>query len=410
MDTPSRADGISAMDERIHRFFACELVQEAGVLLSLPPVVLATAQSLLHRFYNAQSLRDFDAFRVAMGSIFVAAKAEEQPRRLRDVVQVFFRMRNRRMGLEMSLLMPNDERFTQWSDWIVMVERQVLIEVGFSIDAMTEHPHKFLLYYVKILDGSKELAQKAWSYVNDSFRIDLCLRFDAHVIACAAVDLAARILKIPLPFKWQKLLEVDEKEMEIVESEMMSIYDIDKVQWIQPLTCVNPYVMIKGEYVGASEDDIPDSIKQENVLEEPTKKISDKNEKFIAENGSESPTLSVDKDDDDKATTLPQKTPSPQRTPSPRRSRSPRREPSPKRSPSPKRESRRRYSSQSRSRETKRRRSPRRRRSSSRSNDRSSRRSKDHSSRYRRSRSRSNDRSSRNRHKSRSRSRIRRHR
>ncbi|EQC26735.1 hypothetical protein SDRG_15464 [Saprolegnia diclina VS20] len=256
MATPSAAEGVPAAVEARHRFFACELVQEAGILLSLPQVVLATGQSLLHRFYAGQSLTDFDAFRVAMGCIFLAAKAEEQPRRVKDVIQVFFRMRNRRMGLQPILLMPSDPRFSQWSDYIIMVERQLLIEVGFSIDAMTEHPHKFLLYYVKILDGSNALAQKAWNYVNDSFRLDLCLRFDAHVIACAAISLAARVLGVPLPLKWDVLLEVDTADVDVVAREMLAVYSYQRVRWIEPLTVVNPYEAIRGEVAAADESEL----------------------------------------------------------------------------------------------------------------------------------------------------------
>ncbi|RHY95890.1 hypothetical protein DYB31_010645 [Aphanomyces astaci] len=249
--TPSQAEGLSATDEKRHRFYACELIQEAGILLQLPQVVLATAQSLLHRFYARQSLFDFDAFRAAMGCIFLASKAEEQPRRVKDVVQVFFRMRNRRMGLGLSLLMPSDPRFATWTDWLVMVERQVLIEVGFSIDGTTEHPHKFLLYYIKLLECSDACAQQAWNYVNDSFRLDLCLRYDAHVIACAAISLAARVLQHVLPLGWEELLEVDVPDVISVAREMLALYEHPRVRWLEPLTEVNPFEVTRHDKVEA---------------------------------------------------------------------------------------------------------------------------------------------------------------
>ncbi|KAF0682528.1 Aste57867_25326 [Aphanomyces stellatus] len=243
MATPSQRDGVSTSDEKRHRFFACELIQEGGILLQLPQVVLATAQSILHRFYTTQSLFEFDAFRVAMGCIFLAAKAEEQPRRIKDVVQVFFRMRNRRMGLGLPLLTPSDARFSQWSDWVILVERQLLIEVGFSIDGTMEHPHKFLLYYVKMLDVSNACAQKAWNYVNDSYRVDLCLRYDAHVIACAAISLSARVLQQALPLRWEELLEVDVVDVVAVAQEMLVLYTIERLRWLKPLTEVDPFAV-----------------------------------------------------------------------------------------------------------------------------------------------------------------------
>jgi hypothetical protein len=265
--TPSEANGVSAIEEKRHRFFACGLIQEGGILLQLPQVVLATAQSLLHRFYARQSVTDFDAFRVAMGCIFLASKAEEQPRRIKDVIQVFFRMRNRRMGLRLSLLSPTSARFAQWSDWLIMVERQLLVEVGFSIDAMTEHPHKFLLYYVKMLDCTNALAQKAWNYVNDSFRVDLCMRFDAHVIASAAICLAARVLQFPLPLRWEELLEVDVGDMHDVAREMLCLYEWDAMTWIPPLTIVNPYELTQDDHVAVEP-------KAQNMIITPETKIT----------------------------------------------------------------------------------------------------------------------------------------
>ena len=57
---------------------------------------------------------------------------------------------------------------------------------------------KFILYYVRCLEGSNALAQKAWSYLNDSMRTDLCVRFKAQVVASAAIFMAARSLKVQL--------------------------------------------------------------------------------------------------------------------------------------------------------------------------------------------------------------------
>lgn len=49
--TPSASDGVESTEELMHRAFGCELIQEAGILLRLPQVVMATAQNLLHRFF-----------------------------------------------------------------------------------------------------------------------------------------------------------------------------------------------------------------------------------------------------------------------------------------------------------------------------------------------------------------------
>ena len=59
-DSPSRQDGVTADDEYRARVFGCELIQEAGMLLKLPQVTMATGQVLLHRYYCKQSLAKRD--------------------------------------------------------------------------------------------------------------------------------------------------------------------------------------------------------------------------------------------------------------------------------------------------------------------------------------------------------------
>ncbi|POM80914.1 Cyclin-L1 [Phytophthora palmivora] len=187
--SPSLEDGISPNIERLHRSFGCELIQEAGVLLRLPQVVMATAQTLLHRFYYRKSLRHFDAFRVAVSCLFLAAKVEEKPKRIKDVLGVFYAMFRRRKWqrstVAQQLVDVDGATFSQWRMWLIMVERQVLIDLGFSVYNVTEHPHKYVLYYVKVLDGSSTLAQQAWGYINDSLRTDLCeIQGSSYYVCC----------------------------------------------------------------------------------------------------------------------------------------------------------------------------------------------------------------------------------
>ncbi|KUF89889.1 Cyclin-L1-1 [Phytophthora nicotianae] len=245
--SPSLEDGIKPDIERLHRSFGCELIQEAGVLLRLPQVVMATAQTLLQRFYYRKSLRQFDAFRVAVSCLFLAAKVEEKPKRIKDVVGVFYAMFRRRKWqrstVSQQLVDLDGATFSQWRMWLIMVERQVLIDLGFSIYSVTEHPHKYVLYYVKVLDGSSALAQQAWGYINDSLRTDLCVRYKAQVIACAAIFLASRFQGVALPENppWYLLFDVDKTQLYAVSVVIMELYKQEKIQWLEPLTETNPF-------------------------------------------------------------------------------------------------------------------------------------------------------------------------
>ncbi|DAZ95627.1 TPA: hypothetical protein N0F65_002256 [Lagenidium giganteum] len=248
-NSPSRQDGISEEVEADHRFWGCELIQEAGVLLKLPQVVVVTAETLLHRFYSRKSLKDFDAFRVAIGCLFLAAKVEEHAKRIREVLSVFYaiyrRRRWQRRLLQQQLLDLDSDVYCLWKDWLVMVERQVLIDLGFSLYNIMEHPHKYILYYVKVLDLSKQLAQKAWNFLNDSLRIDVCTRFRPEVIACAAIHLAARVEQVKLPEApaWWKLFDVEEKQLLAVSDAILAMYSRKKIVWLDAMTSVDPFVI-----------------------------------------------------------------------------------------------------------------------------------------------------------------------
>jgi hypothetical protein len=50
LPTPSANEGIDPDEETLHRIYGCELIQEAGILLRQPQVIMATGQCILHRF------------------------------------------------------------------------------------------------------------------------------------------------------------------------------------------------------------------------------------------------------------------------------------------------------------------------------------------------------------------------
>lgn len=109
------------------------------------------------------------------------------------------------------------------------VERFILKELGFSFYNNIEHPHKYLLYYIKLLDGTNELAKSAWNYLNDSMRIDLCLRFAPQVIASSAIYLAAEKIQYYLPSEtnccWWDVFDSNLHDIQMINSEILSLYN-----------------------------------------------------------------------------------------------------------------------------------------------------------------------------------------
>lgn len=59
---PSRQDGVPAELESDLRVAGCMLIQEAGVMLSLPQSTMATAQVVFHRFFYVSSMMSFGVY------------------------------------------------------------------------------------------------------------------------------------------------------------------------------------------------------------------------------------------------------------------------------------------------------------------------------------------------------------
>eukprot|EP00253_Pinus_taeda_P028809 PITA_28809 len=166
-NSPSRKDGIDEQTEMTLRLFGCELIQESGILLRLPQAVMATGQVLFHRFYFKKSFARFNVKRVAASCVWLAAKLEESPRRIPQVLNVFHRMECRRENLPLEPLEPHSKKYAEMKMDLNRTERHLLKEMGFICHV--EHPHKFILNYLTQVEPPPELMQEAWNLANDRF-------------------------------------------------------------------------------------------------------------------------------------------------------------------------------------------------------------------------------------------------
>lgn len=176
-----------------------------------------------------------------MGCVLLASKVEEEPRSVHTIILTFahiYRRRRLRIGDDiskyhygaadaeadncaslneqekenvvrsvkpMSMLGPI---YAEWKNALFNIENVILQTLGFTLYWIPDsHPHKFILYFVRVLEiEEKEVAQKAWDYCNDSCRIDLCVRYEPEVVACAAILMACSMkddIELPLvPCPW----------------------------------------------------------------------------------------------------------------------------------------------------------------------------------------------------------------
>eukprot|EP01116_Phalansterium_solitarium_P006412 TRINITY_DN1870_c0_g1_i3.p1 TRINITY_DN1870_c0_g1~~TRINITY_DN1870_c0_g1_i3.p1 ORF type:complete len:808 (+),score=76.45 TRINITY_DN1870_c0_g1_i3:178-2601(+) len=197
--TPSRLDGVDVSTEYRQRIFGCELIQHAGIMLKLHQGNMATGQVLFHRFFYRKSMRKHAVEIAAMACLFLACKVAENPRKSRDVIQVFHRLKQRRLDQSLDPLDTNKPEFFDIKTELVRTERAILKELSFLVHL--EHPYKYVLNYLKVLDleSNKEVTQRAWNYINDSFRTNVCILYNPEVIATACIYLACRHLGLSLP-------------------------------------------------------------------------------------------------------------------------------------------------------------------------------------------------------------------
>nr|CAD2178729.1 unnamed protein product [Meloidogyne enterolobii] len=90
---PSLADGISMELERDIRYLGCELIQSGAILLKLSQTAAATAQILFQRFYYQKSFVRHNFEHMVCACLLLASKIEEQPRKPREVINVYHRLK-----------------------------------------------------------------------------------------------------------------------------------------------------------------------------------------------------------------------------------------------------------------------------------------------------------------------------
>ncbi|CAF5081524.1 unnamed protein product, partial [Rotaria sp. Silwood1] len=223
--TPSTIEGLPWDVEYDLRLTGCELIQTASLLLKLPQTAVATGQVLFPRYFYSSSFIRRQMEIVAMACTNLAAKIEENARRIRDVINVFHHIKQVRSGSMIHPLLI-DQGYIDKKNEVIKAERRLLKELGFCV--YVKHPHKMITMYLKVLEKEREhdLVQTSWNYMNDSLRTDIFLRFTPETIACACIDLAARTLQISLPKNppWYLIFGAQPEEIHYIMISILRLY------------------------------------------------------------------------------------------------------------------------------------------------------------------------------------------
>lgn len=134
---------------------------------------------------------------------------------------------------------PDSQELWKLKEQILVCERELLRVLGF--DLSVEHAYRPLLAYIKSISGTRDLAQIAWNFINDSLRTTICLQYAPRCLAAATVLMASNYLEAklqkpcPLPNhppggsgKWYTAFQVREETIHDIVRQIQAMYDNNK--------------------------------------------------------------------------------------------------------------------------------------------------------------------------------------
>ncbi|XP_054643321.1 cyclin-T2-like isoform X2 [Dunckerocampus dactyliophorus] len=186
-NTPSRRIGIEADRELSYRQQAANLIQDIGQRLNVSQLIINTAIVYMHRFYMIHSFTRFHRNIIAQTTLFLAAKVEEQPRKLEHVIKIAHACINP----QEPALDTKSNAFQQQSQELVSLETIVLQTLGFEITI--DHPHTDVVRCSQLVRASKDLAQTSYFMATNSLHLTtFCLQYRPTVVACVCIHLACK--------------------------------------------------------------------------------------------------------------------------------------------------------------------------------------------------------------------------
>mmetsp|Transcript_22167 Transcript_22167/g.36726 ORF Transcript_22167/g.36726 Transcript_22167/m.36726 type:complete len:249 (+) Transcript_22167:90-836(+) len=192
LSSQDRTSSRHGPDDARRRKTGVRFLRDAALRLRLPRATLATAVHYFHTYLGNARFAENDLYLAASACLFLASKVDERPRKIRDIVNVTYRVRN-----------PDKEPLRIGQEYWDLKEQVILKEQSLlrwlSFDTAVDLPYKYLLNFLKSLRAPRELAQLAWTLISDSDTVPISLQYQPHVIACAGIFLASKILHHPLP-------------------------------------------------------------------------------------------------------------------------------------------------------------------------------------------------------------------
>uniref|UniRef100_A0A1Q3EY27 Putative cdk9 kinase-activating protein cyclin t n=1 Tax=Culex tarsalis TaxID=7177 RepID=A0A1Q3EY27_CULTA len=146
----------------------------------------------MHRFYAFHSFTQFHRNSIAAAALFLAAKVEEQPRKLEHIIKVVH------ICLQLEAPDPLKESYAEQAQDLVFNENVLLQTLGF--DVAIDHPHTHVVKTCHLVKASKDLAQTSYFMASNSLHLTtMCLQYKPTVVACFCIHLACKWSRWEIP-------------------------------------------------------------------------------------------------------------------------------------------------------------------------------------------------------------------
>jgi len=217
-----------------------KFIFECSEKLLLRDLTVASACRVYHTFFEQLPSDTFEPYTVATTAIYHATKLEEQPTRIRDVVNVCHRVLHPDDFLEL------DKQYWDLRDSVAAFELFMLRVNKFDVACV--HPHKYLLHHLLALSHlfperewtAGSVADVSWAFVKDSYLNSACLRHSSELFSIAVIHLALQCCEMEVPFSgpdhdqstipWWKAMceECTEQKISEIQLDIADVYTDEK--------------------------------------------------------------------------------------------------------------------------------------------------------------------------------------
>jgi len=217
---------------------ATRFLFECGAKLKTKSVTTAVAAQIYHRFYEAASEANYDAYMIAATSLYIASKQQDEPLKIRDLINVAHRTLNRD-----SDVLDLSEEYWNYRDSIVQAELLTMRMISFK--TIRPDTHLYLLTYLRTLESwiapnvweKASLVKLCWTFLQDFHHSKAVIQHEPQLIALTVIYFGLQVYGIPVPctneadpVPWHEVLYKGaiKEEMWNVMEQLMMIYEHDK--------------------------------------------------------------------------------------------------------------------------------------------------------------------------------------